>query len=1052
MRSAIIGVVALALASTGLSQSTWVGNVSSDWSVSANWSGGVPDDTQNAAVPAGTVNSPSTAGVSNAACLNLTVSAGATLTVDATLPLAVHGSLSVAGTIAGGTVVASGMTSANLNGGGSVANLEIAKTGATTATVTGSFTVAGNLTLTSGQLRVASQSTHVVTVGGNALFQGGVLSVFASAGTLDVAGSVTFAGTTTTGTTPTIRCGGNWTADGSYSPTAGTVRFDGTGVLQAISGTPAFPALTIDPGAQVAASASCAAGGALTVGGTLTLAAGVTLSASANAVIAGSVAGAGALRLVGAAAVSLSGGGSLPNLEIAKTGTTTVTVGSDLSVAGDLTLTSGQFRVASMASDVVSVAGNALFQGGVLSVQASAGTLDVAGNVTFAGTTTTGTTPTIRCGGNWSADAGYAPSTGLVELDGAGPTTVAHAAAGGTMTFATLVLKNGTRSPANDFTIAAANVTINPGASLAVPTGRHLRIHRTGATAVNVNGVLSVAPNGRLSMGPQTTATVNGSGSLSMLGAAGQPATIGGEAGGGYALTVNGTLAANQFSVKDAGSAGMVVSAGAVIADLRNGTFDHRAGAAAGSVLLDVRRLAPMPGFDALVFLNTPGAAGVFNATSPAGGLPISFTNWSGAFGGPSFEKDPAGLVTWNVQAAPPLSSFQVQPGAELAEVTWTTTSDANVVNYQIFRAFSAAGPFALRETQFPGPGYGYVDLPLAANQPVFYALYSLMTQGELLLLGSGSTTPYSSATPGNIKKVGGNGTFATIQAAIAAATDANSIVWVTPGNYDSFTIGATAVPANLRILGDGTGPVNISTANGPIQILNVAAAKGVELSNLTIGSAGTAQSGIMVSNCAGPVVLDELQVSCAAGHTAIAVASSTATAIQRSAISGGVGLDVTNASYVAISRGSLSSLVSTASTIEISTLTPGSVNVTPPSSLITRTGIMPDVDLPEFIPLSLPSGLILDAQPNAPFVIGTSRKLGFQADPLWDMPFLLELADTVQLPMMMTDGLGHAFVPFEVSPIASVLGFTFTVQVVVADPVTFTPRLSNVESMVCVP
>jgi hypothetical protein len=65
----------------------------------------------------------------------------------------------------------------------------------------------------------------------------------------------------------------------------------------------------------------------------------------------------------------------------------------------------------------------------------------------------------------------------------------------------------------------------------------------------------------------------------------------------------------------------------------------------------------------------------------------------------------------------------------------------------------------------------------------------------------------------------GGNGLFSEIQSVINAATDANSVVWVIPGNYDSFTIGGTAVPSNLRILGDGSGPVNISTANGPIQI-----------------------------------------------------------------------------------------------------------------------------------------------------------------------------------------------------------------------------------------
>jgi hypothetical protein len=53
---------------------------------------------------------------------------------------------------------------------------------------------------------------------------------------------------------------------------------------------------------------------------------------------------------------------------------------------------------------------------------------------------------------------------------------------------------------------------------------------------------------------------------------------------------------------------------------------------------------------------------------------------------------------------------------------------------------------------------------------------------------------------------------------------------------------------------------------------------------------------------------------------------------------------------------------------------------------------------------------------------------------------------------MMLTDGLGNAIAPFEVPPVAALLGFSFTVQVVVGDPVSGTPRLSNVESMVCMP
>ena len=71
----------------------------------------------------------------------------------------------------------------------------------------------------------------------------------------------------------------------------------------------------------------------------------------------------------------------------------------------------------------------------------------------------------------------------------------------------------------------------------------------------------------------------------------------------------------------------------------------------------------------------------------------------------------------------------------------------------------------------------------------------------------------------------------------------------------------------------------------------------------------------------------------------------------------------------------------------------------------------------------------------------------------MFEMPFLLDPFALALLPTMFTDGLGSAVVGFEVRPIASLLGFSFTVQVVVGDPTSpALPRLSNVESMTCIP
>jgi hypothetical protein len=98
---------------------------------------------------------------------------------------------------------------------------------------------------------------------------------------------------------------------------------------------------------------------------------------------------------------------------------------------------------------------------------------------------------------------------------------------------------------------------------------------------------------------------------------------------------------------------------------------------------------------------------------------------------------------------------------------------------------------------------------------------------------------------------------------------------------------------------------------------------------------------------------------------------------------------------------------------------------------------------------------MFLAAQANAPFVIAASPRLGFTTSTpalSFEMPFLLDLNALATLPIANTDGLGMAVVGFEIGPIAALLGFSFTVQVVVGDPTTGIARLSNVESMVCIP
>jgi hypothetical protein len=751
---------------------------------------------------------------------------------------------------------------------------------------------------------------------------------------------------------------------------------------------------------------------------------------------------------------NLSTASPVPSLQIAKSGGASMLVTSSWTVTGDLTLVSGALNVASSVTHVVSVAGSATFSGGTLQVAAVSGTIDVAGDVTFSGTTTGNVIPIIRCGGNWVSDAGFNPGSGTVELDGTDPTTFTSTT--GTLQVPTLMIKNGERSASWGLVVSATAIIIEPGGSLLVGGSQHLTIHRPGApTTLTIQGALTLAVDAELSLGPQVSATVAQSGLLSLIGFVEAPARLTGAFGGGYALTIDGTIAAKNFVMKEMGAGGVLIDTSATLAappnDFRGGTFDFRAGAAPGSVLLDVRRAAPVD-IRYATFLNTPGAAGVFNVKTVASSAPVALTNWTGAYAGASFENDPGNLIAWNPPQQTSLS-FLVEPGAELTEITWSSVTLVDYTSFELRRATSPSGPWQMIfETDVVLGSYAWIDEPLVPNQTYWYELHQRLTHDPWILLATGVATPYSSGPPPNVYKVGAGAPYASIQAAVDAAVSPISIVWVTPGTYAPFSIGPAA-PSNLRIVGDGSGPILVDTSSGPIQIANVPATSAIEIGDLAIGNAATAQSAIVITNSLGPVVLDELAVASAPSHAAVSVSGSPGVAIQRSNVAGGPGVLAAASSYVALGGGSLSSLVSTGSTIEIAGLVPGSVSVTPAGSLIAHAGLMPVLDLPEYPRLSFGSTLTYDGFPGQPVIFAISSRLGFlTVPPVAEMPILFDIADVFLFPPLPTSPAGHFQSAFELPPIAALLGSSYVVQGATVNPVTGAFRLSNVASMAALP
>ena len=73
---------------------SWIGGTSADWNVASNWCGGVlPTAATDVVIPAGILFNPVISNATIALCRNLTISSGATLTVNNTRQISVSGNL-----------------------------------------------------------------------------------------------------------------------------------------------------------------------------------------------------------------------------------------------------------------------------------------------------------------------------------------------------------------------------------------------------------------------------------------------------------------------------------------------------------------------------------------------------------------------------------------------------------------------------------------------------------------------------------------------------------------------------------------------------------------------------------------------------------------------------------------------------------------------------------------------------------------------------------------------------------------------------------------------
>ncbi|MEM7310906.1 MAG: hypothetical protein AAF682_29825 [Planctomycetota bacterium] len=935
-------------------------------------------------------------------------------------------------------------------GAGSVPNVLV--TGGARSFGAGEIT--GDLGLTGGSAEILGGA--VVTVGGNASFTGGALSF--GAGTLDVEGDVTLAGTAAGAHSPAaeLRCAGNWTSDSVYAPAEGTVVLDGAGLgtiggaglalanVRIPSGQKALLAPATLRNLDLLSGATLLALGAFDASGNVSLgdaSASVDLGTLSHTVTGdwisnGASATNGAVLFDGDGLLR-TGAGTLP-IAALTAGTRTV---EDTVLTGNLVMTGGTLELA--AGQTLHVQGNADLFGGTLGwlgiAPAGDGTLDVDGDVTCqvqAGATNA--SALLRCGGDWASDGTFAPASGTVELDGTGLLTAA--APGFDPTFADLRVLGGTRTLAGDMTLSFDQLIVASGAELAA--------NGTDVTfpggPVSLLGALSLGVDTRLALGASVDLIVAATGTLSARGALGAPAVIAGSAGGGYSLSVDGTLDAKHFRFEDVGPAGVVVTETAAIAELAVGAFASPSPQAA-STLLDIRR--PAPTELRYVDFEDAGGVGTYNVTT-LGGSTILITESDGGFAGAGFELDPLNLVTW-VDQPTVVTDFTATASPDRVSLAWTSTAEVDLEAWVIERATAPGGPFAeLVELAPIGPStYGFEDLSVVSMQPYFYRLQERKDHGELGLLGEANATPWSSGLPPTVLTVGPSGAFADPASAIAAAFP-GAVLLIEPGTYSAFTVTGAGI-GTLRIYGDGTGPVVIDTSLAPVTIQNLGGLDVVELSDLTIGDPASPNAGIEVLNCTGLVVLDELVVEGGASQPGLLLQSSLRVAVQRCTVAGAPGAKLESSSGAVFGRGALDEIdVSGFSFARLAELAPAQT-VEAGSSLTFFGGVHADVDAPELVPLGVGFTLNLDGEPGGLYGLAFSSQLAWfdLPSPPWEMVALLNLA---QAPLLATGVLlGPTALNLPLPADGAIFGATLPLQMVVVNPITAKFRWSNVASIV---
>ncbi|MFO8144575.1 MAG: hypothetical protein R6T89_02415, partial [Candidatus Syntrophosphaera sp.] len=208
---------------------------------------------------------------------------------------------------------------------------------------------------------------------------------------------------------------------------------------------------------------------------------------------------------------------------------------------------------------------------------------------------------------------------------------------------------------------------------------------------VDVNGIMSIPASGALIMSSGKTINVNNGGNLNVIGNSTNAAMVTCSSGYyGFDVESGGTLGANYGIFEKMNSNGVYVKNGALVSTtnpLDNCTF--RLGASGGRLLrIDNNQSFTVTG--AAFPANTWG--GAYNVNKSLNQGSVYFADWSGDFGGPSYEQDSYGRLFWEGTGIPAVADLTISYVAPNIVLDWSYPLTAT--QYKIYRSADPFGTF----------------------------------------------------------------------------------------------------------------------------------------------------------------------------------------------------------------------------------------------------------------------------------------------------------------------------------------------------------------------